>query len=741
MTIERVQITVSGAVQGVGFRPHVHRLAQRLELDGFVRNRGADVEIEVEGARVADLVEALAATPPPLAAIDRIASRRLPPLGAPGFRIASSVDPSIAARPAPPPRVLADLVSCPECLGEVGDRHSRYFRYPFTSCTHCGPRYSIQTAVPYDRAQTSMAAFALCGACLAEYGDPTSRRFHAQATACPACGPRLSLVDRHGRTIGMDEAALTLAVEAIAGGGILALKGLGGYQLVVASDDAAAVATLRRRKRRPRKPFALMVRSLDSARALCRVSDAEAALLTSPAGPIVLLEEAGGVLAEAIAPGLRTLGVMLPTTPLHHLLLEALKRPIVCTSGNVSEAAIAYDDAEALECLAGIADLWLTHDRPIVRPLDDSVARVIDDAPQVLRIGRGLAPVVLSFDCGEPVLGSGATLKNTIAMAAGGRAVVSQHLGDLDDACCLAAMHRTAADLGAFHRVTPVRRAVDAHPDCIAALDGPGATLPQTEVPHHLAHALAALLEHGLEGPVLAFVWDGTGYGPDGMAWGGECLRVERSEGVRWVRLGHLRPYRLPGADRAARDPMAALSGLRWEAPALQARIPANDRRLLEGGIAAPWTSSAGRLFDGIGAIAGFEGRQTYEGEAACWLEQAATSEPVAPYPLVLNGGVIDWVPLIEAAEADADAGTGVDVISARAHRALAEAIATQARMSGLARVVLTGGCFQNRLLSELTCAALRAGDHTPVLARRLPPNDGGIAAGQIVALAEGVVV
>ena len=285
MTVERVQITVSGTVQGVGFRPHVHRLARRLGLDGFVRNRGADVEIEVEGLRVADLVEALAAAPPPLADIDRIDSRRLTPLGAPGFQIA----PSIAAGPAPPPRVQADLVSCPECLAEVGDPYSRYFRYPFTSCTHCGPRYSIQTTVPYDRAHTAMAAFALCDDCLAEYQDPASRRFHAQGIACAACGPRLSLVDRDGGTVGMDDAALTLAVACVAGGGVLALKGLGGYQLVAAADDAAAVAELRRRKARPRKPFALMVRALDTVRTLCRVSDEEAALLSSPAGAIVLL--------------------------------------------------------------------------------------------------------------------------------------------------------------------------------------------------------------------------------------------------------------------------------------------------------------------------------------------------------------------------------------------------------------------------------------------------------------------
>lgn len=766
MTRERLRITVTGAVQGVGFRPFVHGLATSLSLAGFVRNRGAVLEIEAEGEQPGRLARALRDAPPPGAVIERVTCTPLAPLGQRDFDIVSSeLEPGTA-----PPRILPDRACCADCLRDVFDPESRFYRYPFTNCSHCGPRYSIQLGVPYDRASTTMKAFTLCAACRTEYADPSSRRFHAQPMACPACGPRLAFVQTGAHTMLRDDAALAAAAGLIRAGGIVALKGLGGYQLIADARDAAALARLRDRKARPAKPFAVMVSHLDEARRHCRLSDAEAELLASPAGPIVLLERAdppaaAPELPDLLAPGLGTLGLMLPTTPLHHLLLHAIGGPVVCTSGNRAEEPIAIDDAEALERLGGIADAWLAHDRPIRRPLDDSVARVIDGGTQVLRAGRGYAPVTLHYDAAtvEPagpgmaagsaapaVLACGGHLKNTVALAAAGRLVISQHFGDLDDALCLDAMQRASVDLRSFLGVVPTAAAQDLHPDyasaaalaagSAAAAGAPtGEQLPTRKVQHHLAHALAVMAEHALAGPLLAVVWDGSGLGSDGTLWGGEFLRVERNAGVHWRRVGHLRPFPLPGGDAAAREPGRALAGLCWQIPALRDRVPAELRPLLERGINTPLTTSAGRLFDALATLAGFRGRQRYEGEAAMRLEHAATTYADAPpYALPAFAGVIDWAPLLMAADADVEAGRPAGWIGARFHAALAGAIVQQARRCGLDTVILTGGCFQNRLLTERTAAELRAAGFRPVLARRLPPHDGALAAGQAVAAIEG---
>jgi hydrogenase maturation protein HypF len=596
-------------------------------------------------------------------------------------------------------------------------------------------------AVPYDRASTTMAAFVMCDACRHDYDDPANRRFHAQPIACPACGPSLSFQRAEKASVLRRAEALAAAADLVRSGGILALKGLGGYQLIVDAGNAAAIDELRRRKARPAKPFAIMVRDLDEARRRCAISNAEADLLGSAAGPIVLLQRRGTTLPEAIGPGLGTLGVMLPTTPLHHLLLDAVQGPVVCTSGNRAGEPIAIDEAEARERLGGIADAWLDHDRPIRRALDDSVARVIDGGPQVLRAGRGYAPVTLPIPARATVLAGGGQLKNTIALAAPGRIVVSQHIGDLDDGLCLAAMHRAAADLTAFLGVAPDVAAVDLHPDHAASTDPPDPGLPRRTVQHHLAHALAVMLEHGLDGPLLAVVWDGSGLGIDGTLWGGEFLHVERRAGVRWSRVGHLRPFQLAGGDAAARDPARALAGLLWQVPDLRDRVPPALRLLLERGINTPVTTSAGRLFDGVAALAGFSDPQRYEGEAAMRLEHAAATQPAAPaYPLPVTGGVVDWAGLLAEAMEDSGHGRPAAWIGARFHAALAGAIVRQAQASGLGTVVLTGGCFQNRLLTERAVAGLRTTGFRPVIARRLPPNDGSIAAGQAVAAAEGVL-
>jgi hydrogenase maturation protein HypF len=737
MNRERLRITLSGAVQGVGFRPFVHGLAGSLGLGGFVRNRGGWLEIEAEGDRPERLADALREAAPPGAVVEQLTSTPLVALGEHDFRIAPSV-----VEPAPtPPRILADRACCADCRRDLFDPASRFYRYPFTNCSHCGPRYSIQVAVPYDRAATTMAAFAMCAACRAEYDDPASRRFHAQPIACPDCGPSLSF-SRPGEPAVLRRAdALAAAATVVRSGGILALKGLGGYQLLVDARNAGAVDELRRRKSRPSKPFAIMVRNLDEARRYCQVSGADAELLESPAGPIVLLGRSGTGLPETLAPGLGTLGVLLPTTPLHHLLLDAFGGPVVCTSGNRAGEPIATDEAEARERLAGIADAWLDHDRPIRRALDDSVARIIDGGPQVLRAGRGYAPVTLPFRPLPAVLAGGGHLKNTIAVAAPGRIVVSQHIGDLDDGLCVAAMHRAASDLTALLGVAPEVAAVDLHPDHAGSTDPPDPRLPRRPVQHHLAHALAVMLEHDLHGPLLAVVWDGSGLGTDGALWGGEFLRIERRAGVRWSRVGHLRPFRLPGGDAAARDPERALAGLLWQVPALRDLVAPALRPLLERGINTPATTSAGRLFDAVAALAGFRGPQRYEGEAAMRLEHAAATRPDAPaYPLPVTGGVADWSDLLAAAVEDSRRGGPAAWIGARFHAALAGAIVQQAQASGLDTVILTGGCFQNRLLTERAIAGLRAAGFRPVIPRQLPPNDGSIAAGQALAVAEGVL-
>jgi len=737
MKRERLRITVSGAVQGIGFRPAVYHLARDLGLAGFVRNRGAALEIEAEGERPQRLAEALWTAPPVGAQVADIACDALAVRNEMGFLIAESIH---ANADGVPPQALADLACCPACLHDVFDPGSRFYRYPFTNCSHCGPRYSIQRAVPYDRAATTMAAFRMCASCRADYVNPASRRFHAQPIACPDCGPVLAFHAADTACATTAAQALDAAVALVSAGGILALKGLGGYQLVVDACDARALARLRARKQRAAKPFAIMVGSLDEARRYARISADEAALLASAAAPIVLLERAGEALPEALAPGLGTLGIMLPTTPLHHLLLHALRRPVVCTSGNRADEPIATDDADARERLDGVADGWLSHDRAIHRPLDDSVARIIDGGPQLLRIGRGYAPVVLQCRQGPTVLACGGHLKNTQALAAAGRVIVSQHLGDLDDALSVDTMHSAAADLIAFHAVTPALAAVDVHPDYASRHCRAIAQLPQHSVQHHLAHALAVMLECNLYGPALAVVWDGSGLGSDGTLWGGEFLRVDRGPGIRWARVGHLRSFALPGGAAAAREPERALAGLLWEIEPLRSRIPLPYQRLLERQLNTPRSTSAGRLFDALAAVAGFRGPQRYEGEAAMRLEHAAASVAAAPaYPLPVTDGIVDWSHLVAAALADHERGQSAAHIGARLHAALAGAIVEQARAVDLETVLLSGGCFQNRLLTELATAQLRSAGFRPFIARRLPPHDGGLAAGQAVAVAEGV--
>lgn len=710
---------VDGVVQGVGFRPFVARLAAAEGLAGLVRNEGALVWIDVEGApaSLASFAARLTREAPPAARIDHVEWEDAPPLGRETFVIDASAT-GEAALPIPP-----DLATCAECLAEIRDPRARRRAYPFTNCTACGPRFTIVTGLPYDRPRTTMAAFALCDACRAEYGSPLDRRHHAQPIACPRCGPSLRMLDRDGALLAGPSEALARSVEAIRRGGVVALKGLGGYQLVCGATDEAAVARLRERKRREAKPFAIMARDLASARRIAHLSDADERALASPAAPIVLAKRGASSLAPSVAPGIAKLGVMLPTTPLHHLLLEALDAPIVCTSGNLHEDPIAIDEADALARLAAIADVFLVHDRPIARRADDGVVHVIDGRARTLRLGRGLGPRALPLGGdGKARLCLGAHLKNAPAAAFGGSVVLWPHVGDLDAPLAIAAFREAVDDLTRFFELAPEELVCDLHPDYASSTFAERSPLPVRRVPHHVAHVAACLAEHGRE-RALGFAWDGFGLGPDGGAWGGEALRLE---GAAWSRVAHLAPFALPGGDAAARDGRRALSGVLLAADRLAladretARFTEVSRSRL-----APRTSSAGRLFDAVAALLGVRARSSFEGQAAMELE--ALAEPgAAPYPFSLEGGVLDWTPMIDPLARDrGDAARA----SSRFHATLVAMIV--AASEGASTVALSGGCFQNARLAEDAIAALRERGVEVLLPELAPPNDGGIALGQ----------
>lgn len=811
-----LRLRIRGAVQGVGFRPFVYGLARELDLDGWVRNDSHGVEIEVEGPRprLESFVLRIAAEKPAPAILQSVAVEWLPAAGHAGFAIRES-----ATRAGTSAVVLPDLATCAECRTELFSPDNRRFRYPFTNCTRCGPRFSIVLALPYDRPSTTMRGFELCPTCRAEYEDPTSRRFHAQPNACSRCGPQILVARATGERRAEGAAAMAEVATALRQGEIAAIKGIGGFQLLCDARSPAAVARLRQRKRRPAKPLALMVRDVAAARDLCRFSPAEAALLASPQAPIVLLrrrELPGLQLAPGIAPGNPRLGVMLPTTPLHHLLLAEVDFPLVATSGNLAGEPIAIDDDEARIRLGEIADLFLLHDRPIARHVDDSVAWWLDGAPQLLRRARGYAPLpVLAAEELPCLVATGAHQKTTAAVSVGRQIFLSQHLGDMETPEAHAAFEHVILDFLDLYGSAPVAIVHDLHPDypttrwaALACRAGGGLLeraglepqeLPRLAVQHHHAHFAACLAEHRADsrvlGPALGLCFDGTGYGPDGTVWGGEALvtaaagastavrapagRGERQGSGEFFRLARLRPFRLPGGEAAVREPrriaLALLHQLEGCA-ALERRdiaalttFSAAERavmgRMLETGWNSPWTSSMGRLFDGIAALVGVGGidglgaRVSFEAEAAMALEFAATGEDCGTYPLPLiestappglaPGQVaretlheLDWRPLVLALLADRARGESAARIAARFHQAVVGGALAVARLAGANReggvtqVALSGGCFQNRLLSENLSAALRAADFTVFQHRAVPPNDGGIALGQIAVAA-----
>lgn len=745
----RLRLEVTGAVQGVGFRPFVHRLAVDEGLAGFVRNTGEGASLEVEGkaANVARFLRRFDAELSPPASIRERRERWLSPKGEGSFAIA----PSIAGgqRLA---RVLPDLATCPECLTEIFDPADRRYRYPFTTCTRCGPRYSIIEAVPYDRPRTSMRLFSMCAICQAEYDDPASRRFHAQTNACPACGPQLSLHEPGGRAVAVRDQALIAVGDALRSGRIICLKGLGGFQFLVDARDRAAVERLRDRKRRPAKPFAIMVGTLVEARAIAVMAAPEQRLLASAAAPIVLLRARtdADLVSPAVAPDNPWLGIMLPTTPLHHILMRDLGFPVVATSGNLGGEPIVTNEAEALQRLKGIADLFLVHDRPILRPVDDTVVRMIEEQETVLRHARGYAPQSFAAATPAPCLALGGHQKDALAIAMGGEITLGAHIGDLDRAETRTALGNAVTTTRALFGLSPVLVACDTHPGYYTTQFAERLAREPACVPHHLAHVLAGMLDNGLDGPVLGIAWDGTGHGDDGTVWGGEFLAVDQA---RWRRAAHLQPFRLPGAEIAIREPrraaLGALHAVFGEAAFTTAELPpvgdfsqrelAVLAKMLARGLNAPLTSSAGRLFDAIASILGLRHRATFEGEAAMAVEFAADRARISALlpeiEVLASAGpaVLDWRPMVAGMVEAHREGVTSESLASGFHDALVDSIIAVAQRVGLNRVLLTGGCFQNARLTELAIAALKQAGFTPYWHHLIPPNDGGIAAGQAV--------
>jgi len=744
----RVELLVEGAIQGVGFRPHVYRLARELGLQGGIGNTLEGAFIEVEGAREAleVFVARLESAPPVLARIERVAAQWGPPRGFTRFEIRpSDASGNIRAE------VLPDIATCPECLRELLEPSNRRFGYPFTNCTHCGPRFSIIERLPYDRPNTSMKGFAFCVQCRAEYEDPEDRRFHAQPIACPDCGPQLALWDSSGQETAARDAALLGAAAAIRAGQIVAVKGLGGFHLLVNAADDAAVARLRERKSRDEKPLALMLPSLESVRGICEVSEFEAGLLSSAEGPIVLLTKLRdqGPIAEDVAPGMREHGVMLPYTPLHHLLVAAAAVPLVATSGNRSDEPICTDEHEALARLQGIADLFLVHNRPIVRHVDDSIVRVINGREMLLRRARGFAPqserlLGANDAC---ILAFGAHQKNTVALAKAGKAILSQHLGDLDSLEAVTAFERAGEDLQVLFDAQPVAVACDLHPDYASTAHARRQALPVYAVQHHYAHVLSCMAENRLDGLVLGVSWDGTGYGPDGTVWGGEFFKADMSS---YGRFAAFYEFPLAGGERAVKEPRRAALGVLHvlygdELPdtaatqSFSSQELATLQQMMAKDVNAPRSSSAGRLFDAVAALCGLRQHNAFEGHAAMLLESAAEGEHRRDtrYGLICmeQGGVLrlDWRPAVRTLVEDVAYGRSVQEVAACFHYALAEGIVAVALRAGLEDVVLTGGCFQNKLLSELATMLLEQSGFHVHTHRRIPPNDGGIAVGQAV--------
>ncbi len=768
----RLRLEVQGRVQGVGFRPFVFQLAKQCRVAGWIENtpQGATIEIEGPWADLEVFKRRLPIQAPQSAKIETINSSAISLQQEKKFSIRTSQHNGPRLSVIPP-----DLATCQNCLEDINDPTSRRYHYPFTTCTQCGPRYSIVEGIPFDRVHTTMKKFPLCEACQREYENMADRRFHAEAIACPTCGPQLTLWDSEGTVLTKKEEGLQQACSMVREGKILAVKGLGGFQLWADGESEKSVQTLRNRKHRPRKPFAVLFPSLEVLKTHCECSRDEETLLTSPESPIVLLRrKKKSSLASAVAPDNPYLGAMLPYTPLHHLLMAKIQTPIVATSGNRSEEPIVIDESEALTRLSEIADAYLVHDRPIARPVDDSVVRMVNGELMMLRRARGYAPAPITIKSPgskqnhlPPILAVGGHLKNTVAVTTHDQVVLSQHIGDLSTPEAYAQFKRTLSDQLKLFDVQPQAIACDLHPDyrstTFAKKLGKEMNIPVILVQHHYAHILSCMAEHGLEGPALGVAWDGAGYGTDETIWGGEFLLADYSG---FERVGHLRPFRLPGGEICMREPRRVALSLLYEIfgdkclsmdlPPIHSLGPDLAQSLVEllkKDVNCPATTSMGRLFDGISSILSLCHINTFEGEAAMALEFRAEksnsdsqdtsySMPLTTFapegrengeglPPELIPLIADWQPLIGSIVQDVTKGKSSNDIGLHFHQALSRLIVNGAKILNSSNIILTGGVFQNTLLMKLTQDQLQNANYQVFTHHHIPPNDGGLTFGQ----------
>lgn len=768
--VKRIHLIIRGVVQGVGFRPFIYRLAQELYLTGWVNNSSAGVTIEAEGApsSLETFLKRIRNEKPAHSFFQSFQYVFLDQHGFETFDIRESNASETASA-----LIMPDIAVCPECLQELFDPGNRRYLYPFTNCTHCGPRYSIIEAIPYDRSNTSMKMFRMCQACQREYDDPSDRRFHAQPNACPLCGPHVEGWDQDGELLYGQQNAMAAAADVIMNGRIAAVKGLGGFHLMADAQNEKAVQVLRRRKQRGEKPFALMFPSLGMIEEICVVSNEERNLLLSFESPIVLLRRkktpsSGLKISEAVAPANPYLGVMLPCTPLHHIMMRCLQRPVIATSGNIPDEPICIDEHEAVERLHGIADYYLVHNRPIVRPIDDSIVRIMAHRLLVLRRARGYAPLpVFLKGYAISVLAVGGHLKNTIALGIQENVFLSQHIGDLDTVRSFKAFCETIQSIKNLYPAEIRLLTCDLHPEYSSTKYAETLGLPLMKIQHHHAHIVSCMAENHLEGSVLGIAWDGTGYGTDGTVWGGEFLKASLTD---FVRAGHLRTFRLPGGEKAIKEPRRTALGLLLELdrenalvlfkdlPTLEAFRP-NELSILttmvRNGMNSPVTSSAGRLFDAVASLMGLSQTVHFEGQAAMILEFLAGDEPVedsysfdvqpsmhknftlspqGSVDIVIPSAVVDWGPMIYTLISDVRSGVSLSLIAAKFHNTLVEVALFMAKRTEEKRVVLSGGCFQNKYLTERLIRRLSEEGFSPYWHQLVPPNDGGLALGQAVA-------
>ena len=749
---KRLRLQIQGAVQGVGFRPFIFRLATSLKLKGWINNSAQGVTIEIEGpsALLADFPVRAEKEKPPRAFIHSMESSYLDPVGYTSFEIKESTQTGQLTA-----LVLPDIATCKDCHDEVFDPNNRRYLYPFTNCTNCGPRFSIIEELPYDRPNTTMKIFEMCDECQAEYNDPENHRFHAQPNACPKCGPHLELWDRKGDVLNSHHHALLDSADAIRKGKIVAVKGLGGFHLMADATNRVTIQKLRKRKGREEKPFALMYPSLDLIRSYCEVSQQEERLLLLPESPIVLLKrkfKTSNPLAENIAPGNPYLGIMLPYTPLHQILMKEINSPVVATSGNISDEPICIDELEALERLGEIADIFLVHNRPIARHVDDSIVRIVLNREMVMRRARGYAPLPIHIKNKAPsILAVGAHLKNTIAMSVENQIFISQHIGDLETDAAFQAFQNVIQSFKKMYDCQPASIVCDAHPDYLSTQYANSQKIPVQKVQHHYAHVLACMLENDLGPPVLGVSWDGTGYGLDNTVWGGEFFHINNDH---YQRVAHFKPFPLPGGELAIKEPRRSAIGLLCE---MGEKIENSDlppvssfsekeltviSTMIQKQINSPKTSSAGRLFDGVASLIGLRQINRFEGQAAMELEfqlNDTVNDDFYEFRIKNEKNIgnsskylVDWKTIVQQLLKDKENQIPISEISQKFHNTLTEIIVKIAKNVNESKVVLSGGCFQNRYLTEYTIKRLREESFSPYWHQRIPPNDGGISVGQI---------